>query len=121
MNVLGVIARVRDEHAAQVATALRAIAGVEVRATSPRGRMVLVIEDTPDQTAAAAMAQVALQPHVLSTALVYEYAGADAPADGFDGYRAWRMSTHDLARFGSPVAPSPASAPATDTPPAGAA
>lgn len=112
MNVLGAIARVHPHDAPQVAAALQSIAGVEVRATSPDGHLVLVIEDSPGQTAAAAMAQVALQPRVLSTALVYEYAGDAAPADGLDGYQSWRMSTHDMARRAAPP-----STPATpDTP-----
>lgn len=97
MNVLGVIARAHARDVPNVAAALRAIAGVDVAATSPAGHLILVIEDSAATTAAAAMAQVALHPRVLSTSLVYEYAGAVTPADGFDSYAAWRMSTHELA------------------------
>ncbi len=97
MNVLGVIARAHAHDVPLVAAALQEIDGVDVAATSPEGHLILVIEDSAGQPAAAAMAQVALHPRILSTSLVYEYAGAITPADGFDSYSAWRMSTHELA------------------------
>lgn len=104
MSVLGVIARTRAEHVGTVRAALEQIAGVDVALQAPDGRLILVIEDCAPNTAAAAMAQVALHPLVLNTSLVYEYSGESGADDGLDGYTAWRMSTQDLAR-GAVTAP----------------
>lgn len=98
MSVLGVIARVRAEHSGTVRAALAQIAGVDVALQAPDGRLILVIEDSAPNTAAAAMAQVALHPLVLNTSLVYECTDETAADDGLDGYSAWRMSTQELAR-----------------------
>lgn len=109
MTVLGIIARGRPSDIEAVSAALAQIAGVDVALRAPDGRLILVIEDSETLTAAAAMAQVAVHPLVLNTSLVYEHTGASGADDGLDGYTAWRMSAHELAR--STPAPSAASTP----------
>lgn len=102
MSILGVIVRSRVADVGAIELALRARPGVDVAQTAVSdGRLVVVIEDTADCSAAAAMAQIALMPKVLNTSLVYEYSGPDAPAPAADSsdYQAWRRS---LADMGSP-------------------
>lgn len=104
MSILGAVVRVRPENLADVAPRLDALPGVDLALNPGDGRMVVVIEDvqvgTSVHAAAATLAALALWPEVLSTSLVYEYSGPDAPApEGPAGtdYRAWRGSLKDLA------------------------
>jgi len=100
MSILGVIVRSRVADVDAIERALRARPGVDVAQTAVAdGRLVVVIEDTPDCAAAAAMAQIAQMPKVLNTSLVYEYSGPDAPAPAADrsDYQAWRRSLTDLS------------------------
>ena len=106
MSILGVVVRTRSTDMARVDAALRQIPGLaiaerEVLADAPDdGRLVVVIEDTPERAAAAVMAEIALWPLVLNTSLVYEYSGPDAPstATPVEQYADWRTSLSDLAK-----------------------
>ena len=94
MSILGVIVRARPEDRAAVSASLSALPGVDVAVDPGDGRFVLVMECTPGQPAAAALAAIAQWPQVLNTSLVYEYT---EPGDGDDalgpaGYSAWRSS-----------------------------
>lgn len=106
MSILGAIVRVRPPLQALVKPRLAACPGVDVALDPGDGRLILVIEDaraddgTP-HAAAATLAAIASWPEMLSTSLVYEYSGPDAPPPegaGVDDYRAWRGSLKDLAR-----------------------
>ena len=93
MTILGVIVRTHPRHLEGVEARLRAIAGVEIAepAQRPDGRLVVVIEDAAQRSAAATLGDIATWPEVLNAALVYEYSGPDSPApDEVQGYRDWR-------------------------------
>ncbi|MDT7838700.1 chaperone NapD [Aquabacterium sp. OR-4] len=110
MSILGVIVRIRPEHRDSTEQALRALPGVDL-ALPPEagdGRLVVVIEDSQGRPAAATMAEVALWPQVLGTALVYEYSGPDLPeaATTVQGYADWRNGLADL-RAHKPDDPAP--------------
>ncbi|MBL8459132.1 MAG: chaperone NapD [Zoogloea sp.] len=96
MSILGLIVRCQPQLTGGVAERLRAEPGAELaeRADADDGRLVLLLEDAPGRSAAAAMAAIALWPEVLNTSLVYEYSGPDSPApEGSDHqYTDWRRS-----------------------------
>jgi len=111
VSSLGAIVRVRPEHLADVAPRLAAQPGVDLALDPGDGRLVIVIEDAQVgdtvHAAAATLATVATWPEVLSTSLVYEYSGPDAPPpDNAAGaeYRAWRGSLKDFAGPSAPGA-----------------
>lgn len=95
MSILGVIVRAHPEAAAGVEARLRQLPGVDVAeaAAATDGRLVIVIEDSAETSAAATLGAIALWREVLNTSLVYEYSGPDSPApDTLSDYRDWRGS-----------------------------
>jgi periplasmic nitrate reductase NapD len=103
MSILGLIVRARPADLPDIRRRLAALAQVDV-ADSPDednadGRLVLVIEDSAERSAAATMADIAVWPQVLNTSLVYEYSGPDSPAPGEapNDYNAWRSSLRPLS------------------------
>ncbi|MBL0090475.1 MAG: chaperone NapD [Ideonella sp.] len=106
MSILGIVVRARAADLPAVEAALRQLPGLEIAerqtgAGSPEdGRLVVVVEDTPERAAAATMAEIAMWPEVLNTSLVYEYSGPDAPSTStpVEAYTDWRSSLSDMAR-----------------------
>lgn len=102
MSILGCVVRVKAEHVSRVSSALAATAGVDVALNPGDGRLVLILEDTADTTAAQTFAAMALFTEVLSASLVYEYSGPDAPGAMTDAesmrYQSWRTTMADLAK-----------------------
>ncbi|RVT88730.1 chaperone NapD [Inhella crocodyli] len=98
MSVLGVVVRTRPEHVEAVAAQLVALPGVDLTHNPGDGRLVVVMEDTAEASAAAQLGAVALWPQVLGTSLVYEYSGPDAPAPEAHHQPAqgWRTRLTDL-------------------------
>lgn len=95
MTILGVIVRSHAAALPSIERRLSTLPGVDIAQpmTAPDGRLVIVIEDTAETTAAATLGAIALWPEVLNTALVYEYSGPDSPApDEVEGFRDWRRS-----------------------------
>lgn len=95
MTILGVIVRSHPHAVAGIEARLRRLPGVDVAdlAAAADGRLVIVIEDAADSSAAATLGAIALWPEVLNTSLVYEYSGPDSPApEGVEGYLDWRRS-----------------------------
>ena len=93
MSILGVIVRTHPQTVAGIEARLRTLPGVDVAdlAAAADGRLVIVIEDSADTSAAATLGAIALWPEVLNTSLVYEYSGPDSPApDSVEGYVDWR-------------------------------
>lgn len=100
MSILGAVVRVRPEHLASAASRLALLPGVDIALNPGDGRLVLVMEDVADQhdatvvsSAAATLTAIATWPDVLSTSLVYEYSGPDAPplvTDDMSDFRSWR-------------------------------
>ena len=106
MSILGVIVRARPADLPALSTALQALPGLTLaESLVADGRLVVVIEDTPARAASAVMAEIALWPQVLNTALVYEYSGPDAPAPEapLQAYADWRNSLSD--RTAAPAGP----------------
>lgn len=99
MSILGVVVRTHPDDVNTVEAQLRGRPGMDVTHNPGDGRLVLVIEDCPERTAAASMADIALLPEVLNTSLVYEYSGPDAPAPEatVNDYGAWRASLQEMA------------------------
>lgn len=107
MSILGVIVRTRPEDLGATEQALRALPGTDLALPEGEadGRLVVVIEDTAERTAAAVMAEIALWPQVLNTSLVYEYSGPDVPhteTAGVNAYTDWRASLAQMAGRASP-------------------
>ena len=93
MTILGVIVRTHPRDAVEVDARLRQLPGVDVATTAQAqdGRIVVVIEDSADSSAAATLGDIATWKPVLNTSLVYEYSGPDSPApDDVQSYRDWR-------------------------------
>lgn len=103
MSILGAVIRVQPAHLTPVTSRLASLPGVDIALNPGDGRLVLVMEDVVNQadamrvrlvtSAAATLAAIATWPDVLSTSLVYEYSGPDAPplvTDDMSDFRAWR-------------------------------
>ncbi|PND37569.1 hypothetical protein C1O66_08555 [Paucibacter aquatile] len=102
MSVLGVVLRMRPEHVSDVSARLATLPGVELTHNPDDGRLVLVMEDCEQISAAAQLGAIALWPDVLGTSLVFEYSGPDAPApagheEPAQGWRT-RLSELDTAK-----------------------
>lgn len=93
MSILGVILRSRPADLPALAQQLALRPGVDLAGNPGDGRLLLVLEDTPEASAAATLGELATWPAVLNTSLVYEYSGPDAPAPGDAplGFADWRQ------------------------------
>ena len=86
----------------EVTAQLSGVAGLDIALNPGDGRLVVIIEDTPDMPAAQTMAAIALLPQVLNTSLVYEYSGPDvahteSPPHPDTRYQSWRTSLSQMA------------------------
>lgn len=100
MSVLGIVVRTHPAQQAMLAERLAALPGCELGPSPGDGRLVIVLESTPGQPAAAVMGDVARWPEVLSISLVYEHSD---PAEDGDApmaldYRSWRQNVGTFAR-----------------------
>lgn len=102
MSILGTVVRVKPEHVAAVCAELALLPGLDIALNPGDGRLVVVLEDTDQATAAQTMARMALIPEVLNTSLVYEYSGPDVapgaerPANETH-FAAWRSTLTEMA------------------------
>lgn len=98
MSILGVVLRVPAQAVAEVQAQVLALRGVDVTHNPGDGRLVLVIEDVPERSAAATLGEIAQLPQVWSSTLVYEYSGVDSPAPEAhqSGQLDWRRNLSDL-------------------------
>lgn len=103
MSILGAVVRAHPRHLDQIIERLRPFNCAEVALDPGDGRLVILLDDqanTAEQSAAQVLGVIATWPEVLSTSLVYEYSGPDAPPPAgmpqID-FRAWR-GTLDRAR-----------------------
>lgn len=97
MSILGALVRTSLATLPDVSARLAGMPGVDLALNPGDGRLVVVLEDLPEATATAAqhLAAITAWPEVLSTSLVYEYSGPDAPAPAGSedtNYRSWRDS-----------------------------
>lgn len=101
MSILGTVVRVRPEHLDEVVAQLSKLPGLDVALNPGDGRLVVVLEDSAEATAAQTMAAMALLPQVINTSLVYEYSGSDAMPQGRDAardvdFRTWRSTLTEM-------------------------
>lgn len=78
MYVAGVVVQVRPEHLTAVQGPLAKIAGVEVHAVNPDGRLVVTIEGDRRHAVAEALFQVNALKGVLSACMVYEQSESES-------------------------------------------
>ncbi|MDO5087015.1 MAG: chaperone NapD [Comamonadaceae bacterium] len=100
MSVLGIVVRTHPDQQAMLAERLAALPGCELGPSPGDGRLVIVLESTPGQPAAAVMGDVARWPEVLSISLVYEHSdpAEDEGAPMALDYRSWRQNIGAFAR-----------------------
>lgn len=84
MNICGCLIHAAPGTAQGVAGAANAMDGVEVHATTEDDRLIVVVEDTAEKTAAEVIMDMHQIPGVLSLALTYHHfedpqGGEDAP------------------------------------------
>src|SRR5574343_964647 len=113
MSILGPVIRTHPRDVSAVADRLSALPGLDLALNPGDGRLVAVVEDAQDAqgpvAAAATLAAIAQWPEVMSTSLVDEYSGSEAPASaGAEGtdFKAWRQSLAERSA-GSPAATPP--------------
>ena len=73
MNISSIVVHSRPESTEALRREMAALAGVEVHAAQPDGRMVITVEDTPDAAPSETIMKVQLLPGVLGTAMIYNY------------------------------------------------
>lgn len=78
MNVCGVLVHALPSRMPNVIASLRALAGADVHGTADGGRIVVTVEDTPNQTALDAMAAIHRLDGVVAATLVYHHFEPDA-------------------------------------------
>jgi len=73
MNICGCLVHTTPELASSAIMAMAAIKGVEVHARSDDGRIVIVVEDTPERFASETIMDLHQIPGVISLALTYHH------------------------------------------------
>lgn len=73
MNICGCLVHTTPELAPSAVTAMTTIKGVEVHARSDDGRIVVVVEDTPERFASETIMDLHQIPGVISLALTYHH------------------------------------------------
>ena len=73
MNVASLVIRAQPTKMAALRDALLAIPGTEVHAETADGRMIVTLEDTPDQPVSEALTRVQQLEAVISLTLAYEH------------------------------------------------
>ena len=77
-EIASVLVQARPEWLAQVEAAIAALAGCEIRARDPKGKLVVVIEATSAGAVGTTLNEIALLPNVFSAALVFHATDAAA-------------------------------------------
>jgi nitrate reductase NapD len=70
-EIASVLVQARPERLAEVETAIVALAGCEIHARDPKGKLVVVIEATTAGAVGSTLNAIALLPNVFSAALVF--------------------------------------------------
>lgn len=73
VNIAGILVAALPGQIESLRVRLAALAGVEVHAVSPEGRMVVTVERAADRDMTAAFDDISRLPGVLSAALVYHH------------------------------------------------
>jgi len=77
-EIASVLVQARPERLAQVEAAIAALAGCEIHARDPKGKLVVVIEAANAGAVGATLNEIALLPNVFSAALVFHAVDAVA-------------------------------------------
>jgi periplasmic nitrate reductase NapD len=77
-EIASVLVQARPERLAQVEAAIAALAGCEIHARDPKGKLVVVIEASNAGGVGATLNEIALLPNVFSAALVFHAVDAVA-------------------------------------------
>jgi periplasmic nitrate reductase NapD len=75
-EIASVLVQARPDHLDEVAAAIAALAGCEVHARDPKGKLVVVIETSAAGAVGSTLNAIALLPHVFSAALVFHASDA---------------------------------------------
>lgn len=78
-NICGVLLHADPAHLLSVADALAHMPGVEVHERGDDGRMVVVVEDTPEITAVETLSRLQTVPGVAAASLVYHHCDQESP------------------------------------------
>lgn len=78
MHIAGVLVQAHRERLPQVQTSLGDIAGLEVHAVNPDGRIVITVEGDGRQTVADTLFSLNAMEGVLSACLVYEHSETES-------------------------------------------
>ena len=73
MNISGIAIYASPDNVAALQTQLTELSGVEIHAAEEDGRMVVTIEDTPDNVPSDILMDVQNMQGVLSASLIYNY------------------------------------------------
>lgn len=90
MIVCGMLVRAHPDHVAAVRERLARLDGVEVRATSDDGRLVVTVEGTDPERVEGIVLEIDRLPGVLAASLVYHHFEPDdaAPEDTYEAHTA---------------------------------
>ena len=73
MNISSIVVHTRQQNAAVLQGELASLSGVDVHGGNEDGRIVITIEDTPDNSPADTLMNVQNMRGVLSASLIYNY------------------------------------------------
>jgi nitrate reductase NapD len=73
MNISGITIDASPDKAAALQARLTDLSGVEIHAAEENGKMVVTIEDTPDNVPADILMDIQNMQGVLSASLIYNY------------------------------------------------
>ena len=82
IHIAGVLVQTRPEHIPQVQTRLGDIAGLEVHAVNPDGRIIVTVEGDGRKSVADALFSLNAMQGVLSACLVYEHSETESITGG---------------------------------------
>ncbi len=73
MNISSLVVHTHPQNAAVLQSELANLPGVDIHGANEEGRIVITIEDTPDNSPADTMMNVQNMQGVLSASLIYNY------------------------------------------------
>ncbi|MDW7774631.1 MAG: chaperone NapD [Desulfobulbaceae bacterium] len=73
MNISGIVIHARPQELSVLAGKLRDMPGVDVHTATEDGRIIITVEDTPENAPAETLMSVQNLPGVLNASMVYNY------------------------------------------------
>ena len=87
MNISSIVVHARQQKAAGLQAELAKLSGVDVHGANEDGRIVITIEDTPDNSPADTLMNVQNMQGVLSASLIYNYCDDELISQKYDKRR----------------------------------